>query len=485
MHSNHFSFNRQPFMAFPDATGYYPTGTIETAKENILQILKNAAGIPLVFGEPGTGKSLLLRLIEKQINEDGHAVYLANQRLRSPKVLYQHILFAVHQSYCGMDENELRLLFLDHLRQNETCGLVLLIDEAQSVCRSVFEELRVLMHYNENVHANFRVVLAGDRRFEEHLTHPHLAAFQQQVVARCYLENFRWNETEEVIVRQLQQAGCDRAESLFSTDARKTVHQLTEGLPRLVHQLCHQAVTCAVASDARQIDETLVRTAWRILQQLPEEHVAVTDICRTLPFAKNGVTVDFSHATTETAVSPAPENRTPSVIEFGTLEDDDESESAEMPAFEVARENKTQTLIEQEVFPLSEDTLRETCNPIYQLPVFEDDSEIVERFCIDETYREEIPEERDTFAFPQDNQPDFVTLGEALSDKNVKQSEKIAGESCQKLLDELAMMEHLLSREIHIINKMKKIESDCLSRRVRCVSSAQILASFPELSNRR
>ena len=430
MFKNHFSLHRLPFSTTSDVSGYFPAESIEAARRTVLQVLEHGTGIPLIFGESGMGKSLLLRVLEKFFENDYHVVYMANQRLRTPKSLYQHLLFSLHQSYCGMDENELRLMFLDQLFQRETYRMILLVDEAQSLGRSTLEELRVLLHYNRDENPeSIRLVLAGDHRFEEHLTHPHLNAFQQQVVARCYLEKFRREETDKEILWQLKQAGCETPDLAFLTEARKTVHKLTEGVPRIVHQLCQQALALAAELNLSHVNETIVQTAWEILQQLPG--------------SGNGIpTAGF------------PDNKDESlIIEFGTLDDDEPI----APTFGADQNTDMMPV------PLLPET-----------PIAETADELETEFA-------------QTFNFPS---PKFELpdLGGVLSDRMTsrkKQPEVQQRESCQKLLDELSIMEQLLTEEISVINKMKKIESDCLSRRVRCVSPTDILASFPEIPKQR
>ena len=98
-----------------------------------------------------------------------------------------------------------------------------------------------------------------------------------------------------------------------------------------------------------------------------------------------------------------------------------------------------------------------------------------------------VPETVSPLCFPSQNFG-LTGLGEALSDKvviNKKQPQAQRGESCQKLLDELSVMEHLLTEEISVLNRMKKIESDCLSRRVRRMAPTDILASFPEMRKKK
>ena len=426
MFINHFSLNRLPFSATPDVSGYFPAESIETARRTVLQVLKHGTGIPLIFGESGMGKSLLLRILEKCFENDCHVVYMANPRLRTPKSLYQHLLFSLHQSYCGMDENELRLLFLDQLVQHETYGMLLLVDEAQSLGRSTLEELRVLLHYNRDDHpVSIRLVLAGDHRFEEHLTHPYLNAFQQQVVARCYLEKFRREETDREILWQLKQTGCETPGQIFPVDARQTVHQLTEGVPRIVHQLCQQALALTAELSLNHVTETVVQTAWELLQQLPGNVGSIP------------------------AASSHDDKNRSLIIEFGTL-DDDEPIVTTVDATEIADAKS----FEEPLQPETPDTAKEL------------ETEFAQTFC---------------FPRPTFNMPD---VGSILSDKvasHKKQPEVHQRESCQKLLDELSVMEQLLSEEISVINKMKKIEIDCLSRRVRRVTPMDILASFPEM----
>jgi len=435
MFKNHFSFHRLPFSTTPDVSGYFPAESIETARRTVLHVLEHGTGIPLIFGESGMGKSLLLRVLEKFFENDFHVVYMANQRLRTPKSLYQHLLFSLHQSYCGMDENELRLLFLDHLFQRETYGMILLVDEAQSLGRSTLEELRVLLHYNHRDNPeSLRLVLAGDHRFEERLTHPHLNAFQQQVVARCYLEKFRREETDKEVVWQLKQAGCQTPDLLFPAESRKTVHNLTEGLPRVVHQLCQQTLALAAERNLTRVNETVVQTAWDILQQLPG--------------GKNNI---------PTAGSPN-DNQGTLIIEFGTLDDDE-------PVATPCDTSESRVVHHPGVKPFEESLLPET-----PLPKIAEEPETETEFA--QTF---------SFPLPKFDPPDW---GGMLSDKVVpdtKQPEVHRRESCQKLLDELSVMEQLLTEEISVINKMKKIESDCLSRRVRRVSPTEILASFPEM----
>ncbi|MGL6195884.1 MAG: AAA family ATPase, partial [Thermoguttaceae bacterium] len=143
-----FGLTRRPFLAIPDVNAYYPSEGMESAQQNVKRCLRRGEGISLTFGGRGIGKSLLLRLVAQVFQMEYAAVYISNHRLKTPKALLQQVLFELNQPFCGSDENELRLLLYDHLRHASYPGVVLLIDEAQTLGFNVFEELRIMLNFD-------------------------------------------------------------------------------------------------------------------------------------------------------------------------------------------------------------------------------------------------------------------------------------------------------------------------------------------------
>ncbi|MCL2348172.1 MAG: AAA family ATPase [Planctomycetaceae bacterium] len=501
---------RHPFLAIPDIAAYYPAEAMESARRIVLQTVERGAGIPLVFGDAGTGKSLLLRLLEQHLSADFSVISIANPRIRTPKTLYQQLLFGLHHSFYGTDENELRLIFMDDLRQNFTSGIVVLVDEAQTLSRVVLEELRVLLHCDDGEFPKIRLVLAGNHRFEENLAHPHLTAFQQRVVARCYLCHFRWDETSEEILWQLKSAGHPNPDSLFPPEARKTVHRLTEGVPRLVHQLCDQVLYLAATSKQNVIETQQVQTAWAMLQQLPEvensgefrqERNSVSE-GTTIPLPEKGEILQNDTKFFDTEF-----------IKFGTLDDetfddtrcetacldtacclDMENEKEQQHEAGIVTTGLSPTMLEippipntvvpndlvcvseiTETFSSVNEQLLETLHQKSEM-FFDDPDDLhhIGDTCHEFSENDEIPEKITTWKGDKDWKKGYSPKQSAALPREPKQ------ESCQKLLHELAVMEELLSREISVIHKMKKIENDCLTRRANPTSPSRVLARFPE-----
>lgn len=113
-----------------------------------------------------------------------------------------------------------------------------------------------------------RLVVAGGPVLEERFASPKLESFSQRIVARCYLESLNRAETQQYIHAQIDGSG-GRGERVFPQEACQAVYRATDGVPRLINQLCDHALLLAYAGGSRQVHSAGVEEAWADLQQLP------------------------------------------------------------------------------------------------------------------------------------------------------------------------------------------------------------------------
>jgi hypothetical protein len=146
---------------------------------------------------------------------------------------------------------------------------------------------------------------------EERFGSPKLESFSQRIVVRCYLESYHREETQAYIHAALAAAGRE-GEDVISSEACHAVYQATDGVPRLVNQVCDYALLLACAAGRQPIDRAVIEEAWADLQQLPT------------PW--NG---DSDEATPEGGI-----------IEFGGLDDEPESIGCEAVDLEPAGEDE-------------------------------------------------------------------------------------------------------------------------------------------------
>jgi len=270
MYESHFLLSHRPFRPAPQAEAYIPTGTLEQARQTLTRCIERAEGPGLVIGPAGTGKSLLCSILAVHFRGKLQVAHLAGARLCTRRALLQNILFELKLPYRDMDEGELRLSLIDHLepRSGGPEGLLLLVDEAHTLPLRLLEEVRLLTNVVREGQSRVRLVLAGGMALEERLSSPKLESFHQRVAGRCYLQPMGRDETIYYVQEQVRRCGAS-ADSLFMADAQAAIHTATDGIPRLINQVCDHALMLTALAGKRQVDAAGIEEAWADLQQLP------------------------------------------------------------------------------------------------------------------------------------------------------------------------------------------------------------------------
>ena len=320
MYENSFHLAQRPFASAPTPAAYVRTGTHQAAVENLVRCIERAEGVGLVVGPAGSGKSLLLQLLAAGFRGKFQVVMLNSAQLCTRKALLQSILFELKLPYREMDEGELRLSLLQQLepREGGSLGLLLLVDEAHTLPLRLLEEIRQLTNIVRNGQSRVRLILAGSAVLEERLSSPKLESFQQRLAARCYLQPLTREETFQYIREQIQQTG-GRTEELFSQSALEAIFTATDGVPRIINQLCDHALVLAALGGHKQLQAAGIEEAWADLQQLP------------LPWNEKSL--------------PLQAESTGSIIEFGELNEPGLQVAAPLPdRLSSAAANATQLL---------------------------------------------------------------------------------------------------------------------------------------------
>jgi len=297
MYESFFDLSSRPFPAAPVVQYYFPSAVIEQARQTLIRIVDRAEGPGLIIGQPGLGKTLLLRMLDHHFQNIFHCIHLASAAIESRKDLLQNVLFELNLPYRNMEEGELRLSLLDFLRPSENCphGVLLLVDEAHTLPLQLLDEIRMITNLVRDGQPRVRLVLAGDTHLDDIFTDPRLDSFNQRIAARCYLEPLNQEQTIEYVQAQVATIGGNPSE-LFTHDALVAVFRASGGIPRVINQVCDHSLVMASLGGYHQLDAAGIEEAWSDLQQLP------------------GPWNDPTTPATESGES---------IVEFGSLDEDD------------------------------------------------------------------------------------------------------------------------------------------------------------------
>lgn len=275
MYESFFELEARPFMAAPMSGRYYPSASIENARKSATRCLERGEGPAVILGAAGTGKSVLCHVLAEQMRDSFRVAMLASARLCTRRALLQNILFELKQPYRDREEGELRLSLIDFLNPSEACphGMLLVVDEAHMLPLRLLEELRMLTNLVRDGQPRVRLILAANLALDERLACPKLESFNQRIAARCYLQSMNRDETYNYARAQINVVG-GTPDRVFTEDALQAIYRATDGIPRLVNQLCDHALVMAAASGNAPVDNAGVEEAWADLQQLPSPWIS-------------------------------------------------------------------------------------------------------------------------------------------------------------------------------------------------------------------
>lgn len=246
-----------PFAPSVPAEALHVTARLESFCWRVRQ-LADQGGFALVTGAPGTGKSVVLRIL---------AAYLAAQRdvhvgvISRPQAniadFYREMgdLFGVelqpHNRWAGA--RVLRQRWQAHI-DNALSRPVLLVDEAQEMRSPVLSELRLLSSAELDSHILLTVILAGDGRIVDRLRSEEFLPLGSRMRVRLAIERAMPDDLQDCLRHALDQAG---APTLMTPDLIATLCDHAQGNLRALMIMADELLAAAVQREARQIDEKL------------------------------------------------------------------------------------------------------------------------------------------------------------------------------------------------------------------------------------
>ena len=246
MYESHFGLREKPFSAIANPRFLYLSTQHRAALGNLEYSLAEQAGITVVTGDVGCGKTTVVRYLVQEVDPSVRLGVLTNTH-SGQRELLEWVCYAFGIDHDAHTPVALYEVFVNFLLEEYSRGVrvVLIIDEAHNLSAAQLEQLRMLVNVNADDAHLLQLILVGQPELLSTLKQPGLRQLAQRVVTEFHLRPLELADTLGCIRHRLEKAGGEDLH--FDEAACVAVHFASGGVPRLINTLCDAALVYGYA----------------------------------------------------------------------------------------------------------------------------------------------------------------------------------------------------------------------------------------------
>ncbi len=256
-----FNLDFEPFSTSPDPKFFYPSVSHNSALKRLEIAIRLKRGLNVVLGDVGTGKTTLSRMLLQIFKDEPDYIF---HMILDPSYKSE---FQFLSSLCKMfgavatfrstlDYKEALEKYLFQKGVDEGKTIVLIIDEGQKLTPSHLEILRMLLNYETNEFKLLQLIILSQIELLPRIRK--IKNFMDRINLKYIINPLDENETKELINFRLRQAGYNRQSPLFTDGAIRLIYEHTQGYPRRIALLCHEALGSVIMQAKNSVDESIV-----------------------------------------------------------------------------------------------------------------------------------------------------------------------------------------------------------------------------------
>ncbi len=256
---------KEPFSNSPDPEFFFESNEHKAALIRLLVEIRLRRGLSVILGDVGVGKTTLSRKLFQMLKErEGILFYMILDPTAQSEELFLESLvraFNLQEQLAGstsiLDYKEVikKHLFQKGVEENKT--IVLVVDEAQKLTEESLEVLRVLLNYETNDYKLLQLVLFSQMELLPKIKE--IKNFYDRIVLKYVINPLDEPETRELINFRLHHAGFETELQLFTNEAVSEIQRYSQGYPRRINLICHNALRNLVTSNKAVIDGAMIR----------------------------------------------------------------------------------------------------------------------------------------------------------------------------------------------------------------------------------
>lgn len=262
MYEAFWQLDRPPFVVAPDVRFLLRARSHHESFATLAAGVARGAGVMVLIGEVGTGKTLVCRALGAELPPRVRPVFLPNPYLAGAELIGA-ILDALGVAHAAGSIGERMAVLGRHLAAAaDSGGVLIVVDEAQILTVEALEQLRILSALDGQGRPLVQVLLVGQPELDDTLRRRELHQLDQRVAVRAYLRRLSARDTARYVEHRLRVAGLV-GELPFTRSSLDELHRRTRGIPRLVNLVADRALIVACGARSHVVTPIMVQAAAR------------------------------------------------------------------------------------------------------------------------------------------------------------------------------------------------------------------------------
>lgn len=236
---------------------------VPSSREPLVEAIVEAChdrGHVLLTGEPGVGKTCVLRAVRQRLPEAGFRLTYCHNATLGRRDFYRQLCHAL-----GLNPKATAAAVFHEITRHvhelggERVHPVFLLDEAHLMQQQVLDHLHILSNYEWDSAALLSLVLVGLPELDQQMRLSKNRSLWSRIHTRVHLGDATPDDTAEYVHQRLVGAGRKQGNDLFDSDALAILHEATEGRLRDIDRVATNALKRAARRKVKRVDRQLLQ----------------------------------------------------------------------------------------------------------------------------------------------------------------------------------------------------------------------------------